>query len=479
MNLFDFEITIFGELEPISPTLSKARCRTFYKGRNRNGGYITDEFAERLASSFPYTPIKGIYDKEEGDFKDHGLERTEGRIYGIVPQEPNILYEPHLDDDGVTREYCTADVYLYTALYEEARTIPGKSQSMELYVPSIKGRWEYIDGKKCFVYTDGCFLGLQVLGEQVEPCFEGAAFYSLEEAVDDELTQILNKYVLLNEEYKIQMEEQNDMDTINFKLSDQEKFSKIWGLLNPNYNEAGNYMMEYSVDRVYDDYALCYNYEQDQYYRVPYVKNDDDTVTLGERVEVFIVDVTKEEQLALQAVQAINGGSFAALDTNYQKAIDDLAAAQEENATFSAKVTELEEKIQLGDNEKVELKQQISTLNTERDNAKAENDRLNDQFNLLKEEKDNLQSFKDQTILNAKREIIDTYSATLDNAVIEKYTDEFISNFTLEGLEKELAYELVKTGSLFSKDAGNLHIKPNANDDDDPVKTILNNYIKE
>ena len=51
MNLSEFEISIFGELEPISPTLSKARCRTFYKGLNRNGGYIDDEFADKLASS--------------------------------------------------------------------------------------------------------------------------------------------------------------------------------------------------------------------------------------------------------------------------------------------------------------------------------------------------------------------------------------------------------------------------------------------
>ena len=48
MNLSEFEISIFGELEPISPTLSKARCRTFYKGLNRNGGYIDDQFADKL-----------------------------------------------------------------------------------------------------------------------------------------------------------------------------------------------------------------------------------------------------------------------------------------------------------------------------------------------------------------------------------------------------------------------------------------------
>jgi len=35
------------------------------------------------------------------------------------------------------------------------------------------------DGKEYFVFTDACFLGLQVLGNEVPPAFEGASFYNL------------------------------------------------------------------------------------------------------------------------------------------------------------------------------------------------------------------------------------------------------------------------------------------------------------
>jgi hypothetical protein len=174
-------VTIYGNLEKYSDTISKGRCRIFYKNGNRNGTYITDEFAEKLLETIPYAPVKGIYEMDEDDYTDHGKKRSEGRIYGIVPANPNVTWEPHLDEDGVERTYACVDVLIYTGLYAEAHDILGKSQSMELYSPSIKGDWKIIDGKKYYVFTEGQFLGLQVLGDSVKPCFEGAAFFSLYE----------------------------------------------------------------------------------------------------------------------------------------------------------------------------------------------------------------------------------------------------------------------------------------------------------
>lgn len=84
----EFSVTVYGDLEKYNDVTSRARCRTFYKGANRNGTYITDEFAEQLLSTIPYTPVKGIY--EDDDYTDHGDKRSLGRIYGIVPQDPHL-----------------------------------------------------------------------------------------------------------------------------------------------------------------------------------------------------------------------------------------------------------------------------------------------------------------------------------------------------------------------------------------------------
>lgn len=186
-----FEIELIdAPFTKVSDVMDKARVRIFYKGRNRNGGYITDSFAERLVSTLPYTPIKGIIDSESGDFLSHGGKPSEGKIYGIVPEDPQITWEEHKDEDGFVRTYLAADVLLFTGLYESAKHIIGKAQSMELLPTSIKGDWVETNDDFFFVYKDASFLGLQVLGTDVEPAFEGAAFYSLNA---DQLGGLLKK----------------------------------------------------------------------------------------------------------------------------------------------------------------------------------------------------------------------------------------------------------------------------------------------
>lgn len=188
MRITEFPVSVFGKQEKFSDTLTKGRARVFYKGLNRNGSYISEEFAQKLISSAPYTPVKGIFDGD--DYTDHGCERSEGRIYGVVPADPHFEWERQVDPDGVEREYACFDVLYYTALYEEAGKIEGCAQSMEIYGPSIQGRWDVRDGQRCYVFTDGCFLGLQALGANTEPCFEGASFFSCE----DNIISLLQKY---------------------------------------------------------------------------------------------------------------------------------------------------------------------------------------------------------------------------------------------------------------------------------------------
>ena len=67
-DISSFSVTIYGNLEKYNETISKARCRIFYKYGNRNGTYITDDFAEQLLSSISYAPVKGIYDNYDEDY---------------------------------------------------------------------------------------------------------------------------------------------------------------------------------------------------------------------------------------------------------------------------------------------------------------------------------------------------------------------------------------------------------------------------
>jgi hypothetical protein len=431
----EFPITVYGNLTKYSDTISKGRCRIFYKYANRNGTYITDEFAEKLLSTIPYTPVKGIYDTFEEDYTDHGAKRNLGRIYGIVPENPNLQWEKHLDEDGVEREYACVDVLIFTALYEEAEEILGKAQSMEIYEPSINGNWEIINGRRMFKFTEGSFLGLQVLGEDVEPCFEGAAFFSLYNS----LQQLINEI----KEYTTKLPELNIggqskmFEKLNFKLSDNEKHDAIWSLINPNYNEEGGWMIEYAICDIYDDYALAYNYAEASYERVYYTKNDEtNEVAINDRKKVFVIDVTENEMNALATIRTLNGGT-------YEKAEEVFAEAE--------KVSALEEEISTNSQKIEELNESISTLETEKGEFSNQLEEANNTIASLTAEVESLNTYKANIELKEKEAVISSYTELLSEEILDSYKEK-ISDFTAIDLDKELAYELKKNNvTVFSK----------------------------
>lgn len=429
----EFPVVIFGNLEKYNDVISKARVRIFYKGLNRNGTYITEEFAEKLLSTLSYSPVKGIYDTYDEDFTDHGKARTEGRAYGVVPETANIAWEDHVDEDGIKRTYACADVLLWTGLYEEANKISGKSQSMELYEPSILGEWRVIENNRCFVFTDGCFLGLQALGDTKEPCFEGSAFFSLFAPIQEMYEEI--KKFNLNFQLESNKGGKSEMpDKINFKLSDNQKANAIFSLLNPNFNEAGGWEISYGLIDTYDGYALVFDYAHGEYQRVEYTKDDkSDTVTLGAKKKCYILDITEEEKAALDALHSANGDTFMAVDTKFGT----IATLTEDNQAKEQKIGE--------------LNTSISTLTTERDTAQTSLETANASLSTLQTELDGLKEYKLKVDKQEKEAVVARYEELLDEEVIGTYTTK-LAEMTVESLEKELAFELVKSNpTVFTK----------------------------
>lgn len=450
-NITSFSVTVYGDLSKYNEVISKGRCRIFYKYGNRNGTYITDEFAEKLLQTIPYTPVKGIY-KESEDFSDHGESRKLGKIYGIVPKDYNLAWEDFLDEDGEVRTYACVDVLLYTTIYEEANEIIGKSQSMELYDKSIVGKWELIDGKKYFVFQEGCFLGLQVLGDAVEPCFEGAAFYNLYNSFSDFMKEVDNASLFF------QKDKQGGklMEKISFELSDKEKYEAIWSLLNPKYNEENDWLVEYSICEVYDEYVVAKNHPGNVYEKILYTKdNEADSVTLGERTRCYLMYVTEDEKKSLETLKEKNDGTYAKIDEKVNEAYSkmeqydvEIERLKQDNETFKLKKAELE-----GLN---------STLEAERDSAQANYEaskislaETKDQLSLcqanyetLEGELSTLKDFKEKVEMTNKQNVLDSYASILPNEILDTYAEK-LSEFDEESLDKELAYELKKANPAF------------------------------
>lgn len=464
----NFPITVYGKMEKFSDTISRGRCKVFYKGRNRNGTYITDEFAEKLIASAPYTPVKGIY--EVDDYTDHGKKRSEGRIYGIVPATPNFAWEKHLDSDGVEREYACFDVLYYTALYKEAGEIEGKSESMELYRDTLKGDWKYIDGKKTYVFTDGCFLGFQALGDDVEPCFEGASFYSLEN--ENNIIALLEKYEKRTDLFQNHEQGGNEsMPSINFKISDGQKFDFLFRLLNPNFNEEGGWTIEYAICDVYEEYAIARNYAEGTFERIYYTKNDaDDSLEITNKERCYIVDVNEAEKKALNDLKG--EGTFTEVVETIAEKDNTINSLNTEIETLNGNVTTLTEQNSEYSTKVEELETANSTLTTERDeartnfeNAQSSLDSLTNTHNELTnthnelvenydrvvKERDELASYRKDVETAEKTAVVNNYVEHLSEEVIESFMKN-LDNYTLEELDMKLTYEQKKANpALFSK----------------------------
>ncbi len=452
-NLTTFSLSIYGDITNYNEVLSKARCRIFYTGANRNGTFITEEFAEKLVSTLPYVPVKGIYDTMKDDFTDHGRERYEGRIYGIVPENPNFAWEKHLDIDGVERTYACTDVYLFTGLYkQEAFDVIGKSQSMELYVDSIQGEWQYINGKKFFVFTEGRFLGLQALGEDYEPCFEGASFYTLIDSVKTLMNDLENNKVF-------QKQNLGGEKNMNFKLSDNQKYNMIWSLLNPRFNEENDYVMDYAVCDVYDEYAVVFKFETSAYERAYYTKDDEiDFLAIDKREACYIVDVNDEEKRALEVLHAMNSNT-------YEKIDEVVVGLQEKVDSFSSKNEENEAAIATLQQDKERLENELEEVNGNYTTAL-------ETIDTLTSEKNELNEFKVAAELKEKEAVIEKYVTLIDEEQINNFKEK-IDEFTKEELDKELAFVLVQTKStIFTNDESGFIPK------DEPQLTGINAILE-
>lgn len=450
MNNFEFPVSVYGKLEKYNDVLSKGRCCIFYKYGNRNGTYITDEFSEKLLSTIAYAPVKGIY--EYDDFTDHGARRSEGRIYGIVPENPHLQWEEHEDEDGVVRTYACVDVLIFTALYKEASDIIGKAQSMELYEPSLQYHREIIHGQQYIVFDEGCFLGLQVLGKDVEPCFEGAAFFQLQENIEEVVKKIQEI------EMTYSKGGQKEMPQMNFKLSDSQKFDALWSLLNPNYTEEGNWTIDYVICDVYDEYALAYSYENAQYERIYYTKNDEtDSVALGEKVRVYVVDVTEKEKTTLDTLRDLNGGTYELVNENLEHAQENA----EKISGFELKVTELENN--------------IVTLNTEKSAIQSSYELEHQKVESLTAENEGLRQYKLSIEAEQKNAVFTEYKDKLSEEILDTYREK-AAEYSVVDLDKELAYELKKTNFSFYEKKDNGYLRKDVQKNG--IDEILARYVK-
>ena len=186
----------FINLQPldINPLMSSCEIKVLYIGENRNRSYITKEVATEMSKTLRGAPIVGYYRQDKEDFADHGEKVTiddQGIKfecmtvpYGFVSPDAKVWFQKFEDVDDlgntVVREYLMTTGFLWTGQFPECKGAvegDGKPHSMELDGNSLNGEWSknINEDMEFFIINDAVFSKLCILGEDVEPCFEGSS----------------------------------------------------------------------------------------------------------------------------------------------------------------------------------------------------------------------------------------------------------------------------------------------------------------
>lgn len=185
----------FINLQPldINPLMSKCEIKVLYVGANRNHTFINQQVATEIGKTLRGAPIVGYYRNDKEDFSTHGEKiiiddegikfECQTVPYGFVSPDAQVWFQNFEDTDdfgnNVVHKYLMTTGYLWTEQFPES-SLPveqGRPQSMQLKEDSVQGRWETDPNSRMdfFIINDAIIQKICILGDDVEPCFEGAS----------------------------------------------------------------------------------------------------------------------------------------------------------------------------------------------------------------------------------------------------------------------------------------------------------------
>ena len=345
----------FINITPYNPLISECEIKVFYLGDNRNGSYITKDVAINMANSLPGCPIVGYYKQENEDFRDHGdrvIMDDSGihfecmtRPYGFVAPDAKVWFQKFEEEDeygrSIIREYMMTTGYLWTGQYEEAKKIyedGGRPQSMELDEDTLDGQWarKYKNGMDFFIINDAIFSKLCILGEDVEPCFEGASvtapdistsFTKVDEGFTKTLFDMMNelKFALKGEQKMVSNIEQivEETTTQEVIVENQEVVENSFAASDDKKDKEEDKKEESAEDKKEESKASEDEEDED---KKKYTKADDEKEEKVEDKKEESSDNKKEEDeeekkkyALLQEEHSALLEKFSALETSYNE----------------------------------------------------------------------------------------------------------------------------------------------------------------
>lgn len=301
----------FINIKPLNPLISKCEIKVCYVSDepNRNRSVITKEVARDMANSLPGSPIVGFYNEAKGDFEEHNriIDISNGefkikdttRPYGFVDLGAKVWFQKFLDDGEFEREYLMTEGYIWTGQYPEAQRIidKGNNQSMELDNNFIDAHWTK-DNKgnpQFFIINEAIISKLCILGEDVEPCFEGASISKLQFSFEDSFKEQL--FSMMNEMKNIL----NEGGAPKMTTYAVEIGSPLWNSLYDHVNETHKIVAVMTEDD--QTFAVLQSREDESYGRMNFSFNEE-VFSAEEITALESYEPAEEVQFSLEAVEA-------------------------------------------------------------------------------------------------------------------------------------------------------------------------------
>lgn len=315
----------------INPLVSQCQIKVLYVGENRNGTVISKAVAAEMGKKLPGSPIVGYYNKEDQDFEGHNkdiewngetydiIDMT--KPYGFIGENAHVWFQKFQDEDGVIRDYLLTEGYIWSGIYPESQRIidKGNNQSMELDKDTLQGNWGISNQNngRVFIINDATITKLCILGENFEPCFEGAQITGSaqfgEYSLQNDLSKLREAITAMSkqiQEYErssqmedqvIQEQKQEVIDTpvVENEVKDTENFEKNED--NPiqdeqQKNEVTVEEPQYSLEEIPEYIQLKADFEQLQNdYSV--LKEENETlVATNQQLNEFKLSVEKKDK---------------------------------------------------------------------------------------------------------------------------------------------------------------------------------------
>ena len=369
--------------------------------------------------------------------------------------------------------------YLWTGQYPETQRIidQGNNQSMELDTNTLDAYWTKDNNGKpqFFIINEAIISKLCILGEDCEPCFEGATISNVQFSFEDNFKKEL--FSLIEKMQEILSKDEGGTPVFNTYAV--EIGCTLWdAIYDYIYNQFGldeNYCLKYTIDGVYEDgnqkFAILRNRKDLTFYRLNFALTEEGGFQPMEELSQVSPDFKPAEtpQFSAEEITAYEAAFVEGKKENVEDPKPDADPEPEEEPESEPESKEdPEEEPVEGEDEKnkysldevVEyqellekysnLESKVNELTESINNYTAQIEGLNSTIEQLKNENNSLTEFKVAIDREKKQELINSFYMLSDD--LKKDCVDNIDTYSLDEIEAKLSVICVRNKVSFDLD---------------------------